>query len=519
MSRTLKNILMTSVILLASHLMAKEPHPMLSNRVQTLTTADINGDGLEDRLIGLDDRTRLVWWSKAEQDRIWTQREIGGPFETIFSVLPTDMDGDLDTDILAIVDHGGRVVWFENLDGDGQRWQRRLIREDLHFDHGLAQLYTADVDLDGNLEVLAEIEGRDDVLMFAGGKEDMGWWELEYPDSLADVSDLNQAAPADIQSKVACAVRPYVQMSWWPLDEYLGPVVKDVVDTHNGARYGATINTLGKVDSGYYFDGVNDYINVPDHPDLDADTGDFSITAWIRIGSSPVKPVIVTKRTSSFDKGFKFMLWNGKLLLQMNDGVNGFYNFISTSSNVLTDNQWHHVAVSVDRSSTSGGKFYIDGVLDHTFNPTIRPYSLSTSASFRIGKEDDIGHYFKGYMDEVTFYKSALSASRIVGEFQAGSYGKCKQEPLEVAIECTEYSSAQECEALTNLGSGSISFSWSITGPGSIASSGDFVYVTYTSGCYTSGGTLSVTATDSVSSATAQKYLNCLSCTGFSCFQ
>src|SRR5207253_2785919 len=110
--------------------------------------------------------------------------------------------------------------------------------------------------------------------------------------------------------------------------------------------------------------------------------------------------------------------------VQLADGT--ATNFIDGPN--LADGIFHHVAVTVKRSSNVGGKLFVDGVVVLTFDPTARQNSLTNTAELRIG-----GHSlnypqfsFNGLIDEVEIFKRALSASEIQGIAAADSSGKCQ---------------------------------------------------------------------------------------------
>ncbi len=227
------------------------------------------------------------------------------------------------------------------------------------------------------------------------------------------------------QAVITCAQPASSMTAWWPLGDFtLGsPTVNDRAGTNNrGTRHNGVLSSPGRVGRCNKFDGVNDYISVASHGDVSFGTGDFTITAWIR--TNRTSEIIVTKRNSSDTRGYLLMLYNGRLLLQMGDS-SGPLNFYSTSTPILSDDAWHHIAVTVDRSASTGGRMYIDGRVVYTFNPTSRRGSLDTSDSLRIGQQDGAGKYFLGYLDELTFYKRAVPASNIAAEFRANDLGKC----------------------------------------------------------------------------------------------
>jgi len=94
---------------------------------------------------------------------------------------------------------------------------------------------------------------------------------------------------------------------------------------------------------------------------------------------------------------------------------------------VPTDGQWHHVAVSVQRTSTNGGQFYVDGLpAGATFNPTAYAGSLSNNAPLVVGALTSSLTYWLGGIDEVEMFNRALAPGEIQAIYSAGSSGKCK---------------------------------------------------------------------------------------------
>jgi hypothetical protein len=70
----------------------------------------------------------------------------------------TDMDGDGDTDILVIANHG--VSWFENINGSGIFWAEHLVINQIE---QFSTLSYADVDKDGDIDILIVCGEIDDI--------------------------------------------------------------------------------------------------------------------------------------------------------------------------------------------------------------------------------------------------------------------------------------------------------------------------------------------------------------------
>ena len=113
-------------------------------------------------------------------------------------------------------------------------------------------------------------------------------------------------------------------------------------------------------------------ISVPSSPSLNfAANADLSIDAWIKTSETARNTLtIVDKRLVSGANvtGYFVYLFNGRLGFQL--GVGGARQDAINLSNDLRDGQWHHIAVTVDRNSATGGNAYVDGALTGTFNPT-----------------------------------------------------------------------------------------------------------------------------------------------------
>ncbi len=222
-----------------------------------------------------------------------------------------------------------------------------------------------------------------------------------------------------------CITPPANMRAWYPMDSASGSTVDDIAGSNDGVRVGP-VSTTGQVAAAYDFDGSNDYVYANDSSTLDFGYGDFSIDAWIKTTDS--NATIVSKRQVVSGKyvGYLFMVNGGKLLLQIGDTTNSWSNYHSSSMPSVNDGQWHLVAVTVDRSSTTGGRMYIDGNLVYTFNPTNRSGNTSNSARLEIGRTTGGGNYFDGAIDEVELFNRALSASEIASLWNAGDAGKCK---------------------------------------------------------------------------------------------
>ncbi|MCP4182590.1 MAG: LamG domain-containing protein [Hyphomicrobiales bacterium] len=230
--------------------------------------------------------------------------------------------------------------------------------------------------------------------------------------------------------------------AWWPFDEVSGSTAAEIINGNNGTHIGSPVFTPGMVDGALSFNGSTDYVEAPDDPSLDVGTGDFSIDAWIKTSQTDGIAAIIDKREAvcscdtgmclgGTEIGYHFFLYYGHLSLQLAAGSGGLTNYISNTS--VADGSWHLVAVTVDRDQTDGIKFFVDGIMVESFNPTAYSgMSLDNLSPLTIGSRSPFlcsGSWFNGLIDEVELFGTALDQSDIMSIYNAGSSGKCKDFP------------------------------------------------------------------------------------------
>ncbi len=155
-----------------------------------------------------------------------------------------------------------------------------------------------------------------------------------------------------------------------------------------------------------------------------------SLAAWIYAHSTDndfgVTPVVDKHHTPSTIEsvGFQMYLDYGRLACQLSEAPLrsvGFQNFVSPGPN-LQDRRWHFLAMSVERTSTNGGKLYVDGRQVLVFDPTKQTGDLSNSEPLRIGNHANptLRCYFRGRIGDVGLYRRALRAEEIAASYRKG---------------------------------------------------------------------------------------------------
>ncbi len=103
----------------------------------------------------------------------WGSRDnIATIFDGIGDIDVADMDGDGDLDVVGVAAVEHDVAWWENTASDGSAWTRHTIYADFN---GAHSVQAADIDGDGDLDLLTSAVERDDIT----------WWENSNGDASA----------------------------------------------------------------------------------------------------------------------------------------------------------------------------------------------------------------------------------------------------------------------------------------------------------------------------------------------
>tara|TARA_R100001530_G_scaffold43182_1_gene32871 strand:- start:34 stop:1353 length:1320 start_codon:yes stop_codon:yes gene_type:complete len=163
-----------------------------------------------------------------------------------------------------------------------------------------------------------------------------------------------------------------------------------------------------------------EYVSIPMNDTLRPRTNDYSYECWIRRDGVPATAqyLIYAGTNGVAGRVFIVLLASGKIQVGHFYSPSGECGDIHTGS-AVTDGDWHHIVLVGDRVN---GKFmiYIDAVLVLRFDYTDKDSgsNVYTSASdfiatstdpFLIGRHGDGTQLLDGQIDEVRFYKRALS--------------------------------------------------------------------------------------------------------------
>jgi Concanavalin A-like lectin/glucanases superfamily/PKD domain len=221
-----------------------------------------------------------------------------------------------------------------------------------------------------------------------------------------------------------CVQPPSGLVSWWPGDTN----ADDIEDGNNGTLQNGVMFAAGMVGQALSFDGIDDYVNVPDSTSLDITT-QLTIDAWVMPSESKLHRVITKWGLSGFRSYNLDIGADGRVFFYTSSNGADFF-FRNTAAGEVPVGQWTHVAAVYKAGAFQ--LIYVNGIpKDIASGGTAGlPSSLYNSTSpFRLARnfnDDPTAFFFHGALDEVGVYNRALSASEIQAIFNAGSAGKCQ---------------------------------------------------------------------------------------------
>ena len=132
----------------------------------------------------------------------------------------------------------------------------------------------------------------------------------------------------------------------WTFDEGNGNVAQDSTANANNGTISEATWTAGQIGGALEFDGINDYVGVPDDISLDF-SHSFSITAWLKPVTNPIEDMVWFGY-----HGASGGLTGKSLHLRMQ--TNGQIRFglysddLTTNPDTISWGYWNHVVITYD---------------------------------------------------------------------------------------------------------------------------------------------------------------------------
>lgn len=165
--------------------------------VRSVFAIDIDLDGDTDILSASHDDDTISWFENdGAPTPSFTQRVLSSSVNGAITVHAADMDNDGDIDVIAGATLGFEVLWFEN---DGNPDPSFTVRSISTTQNRVRSVYAADMEGDGDLDILAALNGEDAVVwMRNNGAADPTFTEYEV--SRAFLNGPEAAFPVDFDN-------------------------------------------------------------------------------------------------------------------------------------------------------------------------------------------------------------------------------------------------------------------------------------------------------------------------------
>lgn len=236
----------------------------------------------------------------------------------------------------------------------------------------------------------------------------------------------------------------------WHMDETSGTNVADSSgNSSTGTANGSPSIITGKFNNARNFNGSSQYISLANNNTSLKIPGDITIEAWIR------KPDSTAGHIVRRDDWANYAFYADSVISAWfyNSTCSGSANMVTGVTNIA-DNQWHHVVYT---KSNNNLNLYVDGRLDKSIR-AIDTLACTADSPVHIGAGVSSGDgpdtYFKGDIDEVQIYSSALTPEEVLAQAQLKPYGVYTSEVIDTGTTSPIYDSLSWTELGVQTGDG-----------------------------------------------------------------
>ena len=152
--------------------------------------ADVDGDGLVDLMSASARNNTVAWYrnlgSGAFSEFTVTSDAIGAQF-----IYADDIDGDGDMDLLSSSERDNTIAWYANRLRVGRGFEKFIVSNSAQ---GVHAAITADVDMDGDKDVIAAVEYTDEIIWYESSG---GFTPVFTPHLISPFADIAHGVFAD----------------------------------------------------------------------------------------------------------------------------------------------------------------------------------------------------------------------------------------------------------------------------------------------------------------------------------
>src|SRR4051794_23928958 len=280
------------------------------------------------------------------------------------------------------------------------------------------QSQTAPVVRDATINYLTSVAAGDSFSAADGKRYVFDSW----PDGGARLHDItipSTATTLTANYKVAPTQQIPGLVGAWGFDDGSGATARDSSGTgNNGSVSGALWSTTGRYGGALNFDGVNDWVTVPDANSLDM-TGPLTMEAWVKPDTVGTWDTVMMKEAVGY---FSYALYGTTAWAAPSGWAR---DAVAEAKQPLVAGNWTHLAFSYDGTNT---RLYVNGAL---VTSTASPFTLpNTDQPLRIGGNNNWNtEFFDGLIDEVRVYNRVLTGAEVTTDMNTAVSGAAPPPP------------------------------------------------------------------------------------------
>jgi hypothetical protein len=211
------------------------------------------------------------------------------------------------------------------------------------------------------------------------------------------------------------AVTGDAPISYWRLDETSGTTAADSVGTNPGTYSGGpTLGAAGLLasatDKATTFSGSNQSVKVTSSTAL-SPTNAVSVEAWIKPAAIPAAGAFASIATKAESYSLQF---NGPKL-EFTIMQSGTRRRLQAPSGAIAVGTTYHVVGTYDGTTQ---RLYVNGA--QVASAALTGAITANTNNFYIGSWNGSSEFFKGTIDEVAVYPTALTAARVSNHYTTG---------------------------------------------------------------------------------------------------
>lgn len=206
-----------------------------------------------------------------------------------------------------------------------------------------------------------------------------------------------------------------------PLNELGGAVAQDFSYNLNHATIIGATRAAGRFGNALSFDGLNDYVRVPNHPSLNYGGESFEIEVWINFSSLAAGTDYVINKTMNGGRGFQLYTYSDGRGFDFfyNNGL-GYIEVYNQPGADVSRDEWHLIHGSYSKP-LDAVFLHIDTILIGSNNIYAVVGGQGAVTDLIIGSRFNLINHLKGMIDEPKLYPRLLTQQERELHFNRGT--------------------------------------------------------------------------------------------------